>query len=170
MFLLLYLLYVVINKKEMGILDYIVLFVFTGIILAAGLSFGKTGNSMKSYFAAGGAVPWQISSLSLFMSFFSAGTFVVWGSIAYQYGFTAISIQLTMCLGGLFVGLIIAPAWRKTNSLTAAEFVTNRLAVRVQKFYSYLILFISLIYTGAFLYPIAVVVNVSTGISIESCI
>jgi len=154
----------------MDTLDYIIILVFTGIVVAAGLSFGKSGSSMKSYFAAGGAVPWQISSLSLFMSFFSAGTFVVWGSIAYQYGFAAISIQLTMCLGGLVVGLFIAPAWRKSNSLTAAEFVTKRLGIKAQKFYSYLILLISLMYTGAFLYPVAVIINVSTGISIEACI
>ena len=154
----------------MAILDYIIMLVFTGIVIAAGLSFGKTGSSMKSYFAAGGAVPWRISGLSLFMSFFSAGTFVVWGSIAYQHGFVAIAIQLTMCLGGLLVGLFIAPAWQKSRSLTAAEFVSRRLGVSVQKFYSYLILLISLMYTGAFLYPVAKIINVSTGFSIEACI
>lgn len=154
----------------MDILDYIVLLVFTGIVIAAGMSFGKTGNSMKSYFAAGGAVPWRISSLSLFMSFFSAGTFVVWGSIAYQYGVVAIAIQMTMCLGGLLVGMFIAPAWQRSRSLTAAEFVSRRLGVSVQKFYSYLILLISLMYTGAFLYPVAKIINVSTGFSIEACI
>ena len=154
----------------MGILDYIIMLVFTGIIVTAGLSFGKTGSSMKSYFAAGGAVPWRISSLSLFMSFFSAGTFVVWGSIAYQHGFVAIAIQMTMCLAGFFVGMFIAPAWQKSHALTAAEFVSRRLGVSVQKFYSYLILLISLMYTGAFLYPVAKIINVSTGFSIEACI
>lgn len=154
----------------MDILDYIIMLVFTGIIVTAGLSFGKTGNSMKSYFAAGGAVPWRISSLSLFMSFFSAGTFVVWGSIAYQHGFVAIAIQMTMCLGGFAVGMFIAPAWQKSRALTAAEFVSRRLGVSVQKFYSYLILLISLMYTGAFLYPVAKIINVSTGFSIEACV
>lgn len=154
----------------MNILDYIVIIVFTLIIVIAGLSFGRSGNSMKSYFAAGGAVPWQISSLSLFMSFFSAGTFVVWGSIAYKYGMVAIAIQLTMCVAGLIVGLFIAPAWQKSKSLTAAEFVTKRLGRPAQKFYSYIILFISLAYTGAFLYPVAKIINVSTGFSIDACI
>lgn len=154
----------------MSQLDYTMILIFTLIIVVTGLSFGKSGTSMKSYFAAGGAVPWPISSLSLFMSFFSAGTFVVWGSIAYQYGTAAISIQLTMAIAGLLVGLIIAPAWRRSNSLTAAEFVTKRLGVKVQKFYSYLILLISLLYTGAFLYPVAVIINVSTGFPIEACI
>ena len=118
----------------MSVLDYVVMLVFTIVIIVAGLSFGKSGSSMKSYFAAGGAVPWQISSLSLFMSFFSAGTFVVWGSLAYQYGFVAIVIQLTMCIAGLVVGLYIAPAWQKSHSLTAAEFVSKRLGIKVQKF------------------------------------
>ena len=154
----------------MGVLDYIIMLAFTGIVIAAGLSFGKTGNSMKSYFAAGGAVPWRISGLSLFMSFFSAGTFVVWGSIAYQHGFVAIAIQMTMCVGGLLVGMFIAPAWQKSHALTAAEFVSQRLGISVQKFYSYLILLISLMYTGAFLYPVAKIINVSTGFSIEACI
>lgn len=154
----------------MEILDYIIMLLFTGIVIAAGLSFGKTGNSMKSYFAAGGAVPWRISGLSLFMSFFSAGTFVVWGSIAYQHGFVAIAIQMTMCFAGLIVGVFIAPAWQKSRALTAAEFVSQRLGLKVQKFYSYLILLISLMYTGAFLYPVAKIINVSTGFSIEACI
>lgn len=154
----------------MEIIDYVVMFLFSAVVIAAGLSFSKSGASMKSYFAAGGAVPWKISGLSLFMSFFSAGTFVVWGSIAYEYGFVAVAIQLMMCVGGVVVGMFIAPAWQKSKSLTAAEFVSKRLGITAQKFYSYLILFISLMYTGAFLYPVAKIINVSTGFTIESCI
>ena len=134
------------------------------------MSFRRQKANLKTYFAAGGAMPWSISSLSLFMSFFSAGTFVVWGSIAYEYGMVAISIQLTMCLGGLLVGYLIAPAWRKTGSLTAAEFIRNRLGKKTQQFYTYLVLFISLGYTGAFLYPVARIINVSTGWSITGSI
>lgn len=125
---------------------------------------------MKSFFAAGGEVPWGISSLSLFMSFFSAGTFVVWGSIAYQYGMVAVSIQWMMCIGGILVGLFIAGPWRKTGVLTAAEFVRERLGEKAQQFYTYLILFLSLAYAGAFLYPVAKLVNVSTGFSITACV
>ena len=65
----------------MPTIDYIVIIVFTILIVLAGLSFRKRGSDMKSYFAAGGAVPWPINGLSLYMSFFSAGTFVVWGFI-----------------------------------------------------------------------------------------
>ncbi|RYG11607.1 MAG: sodium transporter, partial [Chitinophagaceae bacterium] len=57
-------------------LDVIVIFVFSAFILCIGLLFSRTGVNMKSFFAGGEAVPWFIGGLSLFMSFFSAGTFV----------------------------------------------------------------------------------------------
>ncbi len=154
----------------MSIIDYVVIIVFTVLIVIAGLSFRKRGSDMKSYFAAGGAVPWTINGLSLYMSFFSAGTFVVWGSIAYEFGWVAITIQMAMCVGGFVVAYVIAPKWRKTNVLTAAEFVRKRLGDKVQKFYTYIILILSLAYTGAFLYPVAKIVNVSTGWPINACI
>lgn len=154
----------------MNSLDYIVIFIFSLLIVGAGLAFRKRGSDMKSYFAAGGAVPWGISGLSLFMSFFSAGTFVVWGSIAYELGWVAITIQLSMCFGGFLVAYLIAPGWKRTNSLTAAEFIRKRLGEKTQKFYTYLILILSLAYTGAFLYPVAKIINVSSGFSIEACV
>lgn len=151
----------------MQTLDYIVIIIFCFIILVAGLAFGKQGKDMKSFFAAGGDVPWQINGIALFMSFFSAGTFVVWGSIAYQYGFVAVTIQWTMCIGGLLIGIFIAPRWKNARILTAGEFIGQRLGKRVQQYYTYLILFLSLGYTGAFLYPVAKLLNVSSGISIN---
>lgn len=150
----------------MEILDYTTIILFTLIIMIVGMSFGKQGGDMKSFFAAGGAVPWGINGLSLFMSFFSAGTFVVWGSIAYQYGFVAITIQMAMCLSGFLIGYFIAPKWRATNSLTVAEYLTKRFGEKVQKYYTYIFLFLSLGYTGSFLYPVAKIVNVSTGFDI----
>jgi SSS family transporter len=154
----------------MTILDYITIFLFITGILVAGMSFSKTGSSMKSFFAAGGDVPWWISGLSLFMGFFSAGTFVVWGSIAYSYGWVAITIQLTMSVAGFLVGIFLAPRWKNTNVLTAAEYITNRLGLKVQKVYTYIFLFISLFTTGAFLYPVAKIVEVTTGFPLQSSI
>ena len=69
----------------MNILDYITIILFSIGVLITGVSFSKTGKDMKSFFSGGGNVPWGMSGLSLFMGFFSAGTFVVWGSIAYHY-------------------------------------------------------------------------------------
>lgn len=149
----------------MTTLDYFIIVLFSILILFIGLSFSKTsGKDMKSFFAAGGAVPWWINGLSLFMGFVSAGTFVVWGSIAYTSGWVAITIQWTMCLAGFLVGFVIAPKWHKTKSLTAAEYISNRFGLKVQKSYSYIYLSIMLFMTGVYIYAVSRILEVSTGI------
>ena len=150
--------------------DYILIACFTLIIVFAGLSFSRTGSNITSFFSGGGQIPWWISSISLFMSFFSAGTFVVWGSIAYESGFVAITIQWMMAISGLIIYFFIAKKWKQANVLTAAEFITRRFGRKTQKVYTYLFVLISFFTAGAFLYPVAKIVNVSTGYSIEAVI
>ena len=154
----------------MNILDYITIILFSIGVLITGVSFSKTGKDMKSFFSGGGNVPWGMSGLSLFMGFFSAGTFVVWGSIAYSYGMVSIIIQLTMAVAGYAVGTWIAPRWHRTHSLTAAEYITGRLGVKTQKTYTYIFLAVSVFTTGSFLYPVAKIVEVNTGITLTTAI
>lgn len=154
----------------MSTLDLITILLFSIGVLITGISFSKTGNDMKNFFAGGGNVPWGMSGLSLFMGFFSAGTFVVWGSIAYSYGLVSVIIQLTMAVAGLVVGTWIAPRWHRAHCLTAAEYITGRFGVNVQKIYTYIFLMVSVFTTGSFLYPVAKIVEVSMGISLTSSI
>ncbi len=154
----------------MSMLDILMIILLTVGVLGSGMAFSKKGKNMNSFFAAGGAVPWQMSGLSLFMGFFSAGTFVVWASVAYYYGWVSITIQWTMALAGVIVGLFIAPQWHKTGSLTVAEYINKRLGVPTQKTYTFLFLFISLFLTASFLYPVAKIVEVSTGLDLNLCI
>lgn len=154
----------------MNTLDFITIILFSIGVLITGVSFSRTGKDMKSFFAGGGDVPWGMSGLSLFMGFFSAGTFVVWGSIAYSYGIVAIVIQLTMAVAGFAVGTWIAPRWHRTRSLTAAEYITERFGVGTQKTYTYIFLAVSIFTTGSFLYPVAKIVEVAAGIPLTTSI
>jgi solute:Na+ symporter, SSS family len=151
-------------------LDYVVLLIYLFAVLAAGLAFARTGTNTKSFFGAGGNAPWWISGLSLYMSFFSAGTFVVWGAIAYQHGWVAVAIQWCMCLAGLVTAIWIAPRWRRSGALTAAEFVQRRLGTGLQQFYSYIILVYGIFATGGVLYPVAMMVSVGTPFSLQASI
>lgn len=109
----------------MTTLDIITIVLFSLGVVLVGLAFSQKGKSMQSFFAANGTMPWYMSGLSLFMGFFSAGTFVVWGSIAYSMGWVSITIQWTMAIAGFIVGLLIAPKWHKTGALTAAEYIRD---------------------------------------------
>ncbi len=150
-------------------LDTIVIFVFSAFILCIGLLFSRTGRNIKSFFAGGGAVPWTIGGLSLFMSFFSAGTFVAWGSIAYKYGWVSVTIQWTMAFGALVAGLFIAPRWKRTGNLTAAEFIQQRLGETVKRLYVNIFMAVSLFLKGAVLYPVAKLVSVSLDLPLIPC-
>ena len=151
-------------------LDFIVMAAFAVFQLVLGLAFSRTGTDAKSFFAAGESAPWWVSGLSLFMSFLSAGTFVVWGSIAYNLGFVAITIQLSMCIGGLVTAWFIAAKWKRTHAMTAAEYIGRRLGTRVQQFFTYLLTFVTLFIIGGVLYPVGKLVYVATPFSLETCI
>lgn len=152
-------------------LDFYVMAIFALLIFAIGLTFTRVGSkSGQAFFEAGGATPWWINGLSLFISYFSAGTFVVWGSIAYKSGLVANVIQLTMAISGLLVARFIAAKWKQTGAMTAADYLGTRFGVRTQQFYTYLVLLLSLFATAAVLYPVGKMVHVATPFSLNACI
>ncbi|MEJ1239206.1 sodium:solute symporter family protein [Chryseolinea sp. T2] len=155
----------------MNQLDFIVMIVFALLIFAIGLAFTRVGSkNAQAFFEAGGETPWWINGLSLFISYFSAGTFVVWGSIAYKHGVVANMIQLTMAISGLLVAVFIAGKWKRTGTKTAAEYIGKRFGTKAQQFYTYLMLALSLVNTAAVLYPVGKMVYVATPFSLNSCI
>ncbi|AHF16040.1 sodium:solute symporter family protein [Niabella soli] len=152
-------------------LDFFVMAIFALLILGIGMLFTRmSGKNSSAFFEAGGSTPWWINSISLFISYFSAGTFVVWGSIAYKSGFVANGIQLTMVFGGLLVAWLIAAKWKRTRAVTAAEYINNRLGIRTQKFYTFLIMLHGLFTTASVLYPVGKMVSVATPLSLNTCI
>ena len=155
----------------MSTLDFVVMSVFAILMVIIGLVFTvQSSKSASSFFEAGGQTPWWINGLSLFISYFSAATFVVWGSIAYKYGLVANTIQFTMCLSGLVTALFIAARWKKTGATTAAEYLGKRYGRGAKQYYSYMVLLYSLVSTAAVLYAVGKVVYVATPFSLEACI
>ncbi len=152
-------------------LDFVVMGIFALLIFAIGLTFTRVGSKNgQAFFEAGGATPWWINGLSLFISYFSAGTFVVWGSIAYKFGLVSNTIQLTMAISGFIVTLFIAAKWKKTGVATAAEYIGKRFGGKEQQFYTYMTLLLSLFTTAAVLYPVGKMVHVATDLPVNTCI
>lgn len=154
----------------MQLLDIVTILVFSLAVLLTGVALSKSGKDLKGFFGGGGNIPFGMSGLSLFMGFFSAGTFVVWGSIAYSHGFVAIVIQLTMAVAGFLVGSFIAPRWNRQGCLTAAEYITTNFGERTQKAYTYLFLAVSIFTSGSFLYPVAKILEVAAGVPLTTSI
>ena len=137
-------------------LDYLVLMGYIVGVFAVGGIFSARISNSADMFAAGGQSPWWVSGLSGFMAMFSAGTFVVWGGIAYKHGIVAISINMCYGVAALLVGYVLAGRWQKMGLKTPAEYVELRFGRKAIHFYTWAMMFYRLTGVGVALYSLAV--------------
>ncbi|MDP0496567.1 MAG: Na+:solute symporter [Verrucomicrobiota bacterium JB024] len=108
-------------------------------------------------FVAGRQSPWWISGLSAYMTMFSAGTFVVWGGIAYEFGLVAVSISMGYAVSAFIVGFFLAGRWRALGVSTAGEYIRLRFGNKPFMFYTWFKVIFSFT-TGLALYGLARVI------------
>ena len=136
--------------------DYITLLIYVlGIFSISTLSARRT-SSQRDMFSAGRRSPWWASGLSGFMTMFSAGTFVVWGGIAYELGLVAVAINTCYGVAALLVGYFVAGRWNELGVATPAEFVRLRFGKTGLHFFTWAMLLKRLIGVSISLYALAV--------------
>ena len=136
--------------------DYITLLLYiTGIFVISTVSARRT-KSQSDMFAAGRRSPWWASGLSGFMTMFSAGTFVVWGGIAYELGFVAVMINTCYGIAALLVGYFVAGRWNQLGVSTPAEFVSLRFGKTGLHFFTWTMLIKRILGVSVSLYALAV--------------
>jgi SSS family solute:Na+ symporter len=139
-----------------GLIDFVVLAVYLLGTLAIGLRYAGRNRRSRDMFAAGGRSPWWVSGLSGFMTLKSAGTFVVWGGLAYREGVVAIAINTCIGIAGLLVGSFVAGRWRRTGVTTPAEFVQLRFGPSAVQLYTWAMMAMRIVSTGVALYALSV--------------
>ena len=137
-------------------IDYIVLLLYLAGVFAVGVALSGRNDSTSEMFAAGGKSPWWASGLSGFMTMFSAGTFVVWGGIAYKLGVVAIAINACYGVAALLVGYTMAGRWRNLGVKTPAEFVELRFGRGALHFYTWWMMAFRLASVAVALYSLAI--------------
>lgn len=143
----------------MTALDTIVLAGYIAAIFVIGGIFSRKIKTSADMFAAGGESPWWVSGTSGFMTMFSAGTFVVWGGIAYRLGAVAISISFCYGVAALIVGYWIAGRWKETGVTSGAEFIRLRFGKRALQFYTLTGITYKMIGTGVALYAVSLLLT-----------
>ncbi len=121
----------------MQTVDYLVFIAYLVGIVLVGVGLSRKNKNAADMFAAGGESPWWTSGLSAFMTMFSAGTFVVWGGIAYQHGFVAVIINLCYGVAALLAGYFVAEHWKKLGVNTPAQFIELRFGAGAVQFYTW---------------------------------
>lgn len=138
--------------------DYIVIVLYMIGIVAAGMVFASRMKSSSDMFAAGGQSPWWVSGLSGFMTMFSAGTFVVWGGIAYKFGFVAVAINMCYGVAAIAVGWFLAGVWRNYGVESASEFLQLRFGSSIVQFYTWFQGTVGIFAVGGAIYALAKIV------------
>lgn len=136
--------------------DYLVLTIYLLGILAVGVGLSAKVKSTEDLFAAGGRSPWWASGLSGFMTMFSAGTFVVWGGIAYRLGLVAVMINLCYGIAAILVGYFIAGRWKRIGVRTPAEFIDKRFGTTTLHFYTWSMMVFRMVGVAVALYSLSV--------------
>jgi len=108
-------------------------------------------------FAAGGESPWWTSGLSAFMTMFSAGTFVVWGGIAYEYGLVAVVINLCYGVAAILIGYFVAGRWKQLGVKTPAQYIELRFGAAAVQFYTWAMMAFRIVGVAVSLYSLSVV-------------
>jgi solute:Na+ symporter, SSS family len=143
----------------MTLKDLIVFLLYIVGNVGVSIYLGKKIKDSDDFFAAGRQSSWWLSGLSAFMTMFSAGTFVVWGGIAFKAGFVAVSISMCLGVAAMFVGYYLAGRWRRLGVSSVAEFITLRYGHWALNLYTWFNILYRLLGMAVALYSLAVVLQ-----------
>lgn len=136
-------------------IDYIILICYLAGVFLVGILLSMKNKSSEDMFAASGESPWWTSGLSAFMTMFSAGTFVVWGGIAYKHGLVAVTINICYGIAAIAVGYLIAGKWKKLGVRTPAQFIELRFGTGAVQFYTWSMMIFRIVGVAVALYALS---------------
>ena len=149
-------------------LDIVVIVAYLLALLWMGYRLSQRVNSADDMFTASNEVPWWMSGLSAYMTMFSSGTFVIWGGIAFKYGFVAVSICMTHGLAALIAGYFISARWRALGVSSVGEFVRLRFGNTATHAFTWLNLLSRIIGVSVSVYAMAVLLTALIEVPIAS--
>lgn len=138
--------------------DYLTIALYTLVIFVISVVASMHTSDHKDMFTANRQSPWWVAGLSGFMTMFSAGTFVVWGGVAYRLGFVAIMIQGCYGIAALFAGYYVAGRWNSLGVTTPAEYVQLRFGTTGLHLFTWTMLLKRILGVSVSLYALGVLI------------
>jgi SSS family transporter len=96
------------------------------LITAAGSYHSRFMRTTADYFKAGNAVPWWAAGISMYMSNFTAYTFVGIASLVYAEGLTGLLLETGPALAFLVAAAFFARRWHRLNLMSPPEYLEAR--------------------------------------------
>ncbi|MFQ5754024.1 MAG: hypothetical protein ACE5HI_18710, partial [bacterium] len=152
------------NLKHLNAVDYLVVVCYLLIVAGVGIYVRKYNKSTQDYFKAGGKLPWLISSLSLFVSGFSAYMFVAASGFVYRNGMVSILV-FTSAFGAYWLGYFVyGRLWRRARLDSPMEVLTRRFSQSTTYFYSIIAVIPNILLMGALFYTLSIFISSALGL------
>lgn len=144
--------------------DYCVLGGFFVVLLAVGIFYAGRMHNLRDFFSGSRHVPWWLAGISLYMTTFSAFTFVSYSALAYQYGIVAVAIWWFSIPGCLLSAWFLASRWRRAATTSPVEYLETRFSPALRQCFSWFGIPLIVLDDALKLFVIGTVVAVGTGL------
>ena len=149
--------------ESLNYLDYLVVFVYSTLIIAAGWIVSRFNQKTSDYFKGGGRIPWGLSAVSLFISGFSAFMFVGAAGFTYRNGTSAI-ILFSLAAPAYVLGYFLyGQLWRRTRIDTPLEFLTRRFSPGTTYTYTIFSVVPNVLVLGIYIYTLCLFIATAFG-------
>ena len=152
-------------EKGLAAADYIILAGFFIVMLWIGVAYAGRMKNLSVYFSGSGQVPWWLSGISLYMTTFSAFTFVMYSAIAYKYGFVAVTILWLSVPAGLLSTWFLAARWRRAAATSPVEYLETRYSPAVRQTFSWFGIPLIVLDDALKLFVIGTMITASVGLT-----
>lgn len=158
------------STRGFGTLNYIVLAVYLGALVAMGYYFSKRENTTDDFFKAGGRIPWWAAGLSIFGTQLSAITFMAIPAKSFATDWTWFMMNMTFIAIAPLIVFFFLPFYRRLNVTTAYEYIEMRFNVVVRLAASFMFMLFQFARIGIVLFLPSIALSVVTGIDVWICI
>ncbi len=145
--------------------DYVVIAGFFGGLLCVGLFYSRRMHNLGDFFGGGRQVPWWLGGISLYMTTFSAFTFVSYSALAHKHGFVAVSIWWFSIPGCLFSAWFLAARWRRAARTSPVEYLETRFSPLLRQCFSWFGIPLIVLDDALKLFVIGTMIATSVGLS-----
>lgn len=113
--------------------DFLVMGGFFVVLLGVGIFYAGRMHNLRDFFGGSRQVPWWLAGISLYMTTFSAFTFVAYSALAYQYGLVAVTIWWFSIPGCIASGWFLAAKWRRAATTSPVEYIEQRFSFALRQ-------------------------------------
>ncbi len=153
-----------------SVLDWFVLLIYAGTVIAFGFLAGKKDSTTEDYFLGGRKMPWFSVMISIYATSLSALTFIGVPGAAFEGDFVYLQLAIGDLVGRVLVSTLLLTAYYKSQVTTIYEFLGKRFGPRSRDAGTGFFMLTRLLASGVRLAGCAIALSVVFDIPLNSAI